>query len=82
MTGLEKAVWWTEYVIRHRGAPYFRSSAIDMPWYEYLLMDVIAFLAATVLLALYVLYKIVRYIWSSLSTYGSKIDKKCQSKRE
>ncbi|KAF5286453.1 hypothetical protein FQA39_LY16303 [Lamprigera yunnana] len=28
MTGLEKAIWWTEYVIRHKGAKHLRKSNI------------------------------------------------------
>lgn len=41
MTGLEKTVWWIEYVIRHKGAKHLRSSAADMSWFEYYLVDVI-----------------------------------------
>ncbi|KAF2893558.1 hypothetical protein ILUMI_12612, partial [Ignelater luminosus] len=46
MTGLERAIWWTEYVIRHKGAKHLRSPAIDLPLYQYFLLDVIAFLLA------------------------------------
>ncbi|RZC39915.1 UDP-glucuronosyltransferase 2B20-like, partial [Asbolus verrucosus] len=48
MNGLDKAVWWIEYVLRHKGARHLRSPAVDMPWYEYFLLDV----AASVLLIL------------------------------
>ncbi|KAJ4434829.1 hypothetical protein ANN_23400, partial [Periplaneta americana] len=41
-SALETAVYWTEYVIRHRGAPHMRSAALDLPLYQYLLLDVIA----------------------------------------
>ncbi|XP_066998494.2 UDP-glucosyltransferase 2 [Anabrus simplex] len=41
---LETAIYWTEYVLRHKGAPHLRSAAIDMPPYQYLLLDVIAVL--------------------------------------
>ncbi|KAB0790863.1 hypothetical protein PPYR_14950 [Photinus pyralis] len=41
MSGLEKAIWWTEYVIRHKGAKHLRSPLLDLPWYQYLLLDVI-----------------------------------------
>ncbi|XP_038220957.1 UDP-glucosyltransferase 2-like [Zerene cesonia] len=34
-TPLERAVWWSEYVIRHNGAKYLRSPAFDMPVQEY-----------------------------------------------
>lgn len=43
--GLEKAIWWIEYVIRNNGALHFRSRMVDMAWYEYLMLDVYGFLA-------------------------------------
>ncbi|KAF5302520.1 hypothetical protein FQR65_LT00892 [Abscondita terminalis] len=49
MTGLEKAIWWTEYVIRHNGTKHLRSPMLDIPFYQYYLLDVIAvFAIATV----------------------------------
>nr|CAD7437952.1 unnamed protein product [Timema bartmani] len=36
----ERAVYWTEYVLRHGGAPHLRSVAVDLPLYRYLLLDV------------------------------------------
>ncbi|XP_047108291.1 UDP-glycosyltransferase UGT5-like [Schistocerca piceifrons] len=41
---LERAVWWVEYVIRHKGAPHMRSAALDLHWWQFLLLDVIAFI--------------------------------------
>ncbi|RZC39633.1 UDPGT and/or Glyco tran 28 C domain containing protein [Asbolus verrucosus] len=41
---LETAIYWVEYVARHRGAHHMRTAAVDMPFYKYLLLDVIAFL--------------------------------------
>ncbi|KAF2892703.1 hypothetical protein ILUMI_13475 [Ignelater luminosus] len=58
MTGLEKAVWWTEYVIRHKGARHLRSPAVDMSIYQYLFLDVIAFVLAVTVLSSFILYKI------------------------
>ncbi|KAI4487472.1 hypothetical protein M0804_005621 [Polistes exclamans] len=31
---MERVIWWTEYVIRHKGAPHLRSSIVDEPWYQ------------------------------------------------
>ncbi|KAK5639992.1 hypothetical protein RI129_010803 [Pyrocoelia pectoralis] len=59
MTGLERAVWWTEYVIRHKGAAHLKSPLKDIPWYQYLLLDVIGVLAVTMVIS----YLIVRYLW-------------------
>lgn len=57
MTGLERAVWWTEYVIRHKGAPYFRVAAADISWSEFLLLDVLAVLFLVFVAVLYIIYK-------------------------
>ncbi|XP_076042878.1 UDP-glucosyltransferase 2-like isoform X2 [Oratosquilla oratoria] len=40
-TPIDRAVWWTEYVIRHRGAPALRSPGADLSWIEYLCLDVL-----------------------------------------
>ncbi|CAH1119521.1 unnamed protein product [Phaedon cochleariae] len=48
MTGLQKAVWWTEYVLRHKGAHHFRNPIIDLPFYQYYLLDVMGFLVVII----------------------------------
>nr|XP_023028450.1 UDP-glucuronosyltransferase 2B9-like [Leptinotarsa decemlineata] len=40
-TGLERAVWWTEYCIRTKGAQHFRSGVGEVPSYQMYLLDVI-----------------------------------------
>nr|XP_020505780.1 UDP-glucuronosyltransferase 2C1-like [Labrus bergylta]XP_020505782.1 UDP-glucuronosyltransferase 2C1-like [Labrus bergylta]XP_029136287.1 UDP-glucuronosyltransferase 2C1-like [Labrus bergylta] len=49
---MDQAVFWVEYVIRHKGAPHLRTEAYKMPWYSYYSLDVLLVLmtAATVLL--------------------------------
>lgn len=42
MSAMDTAMYWIEYVIRHKGAPLIRSSALDLPWYKYYLLDIIA----------------------------------------
>ncbi|XP_066267568.1 UDP-glucuronosyltransferase 2B17-like [Branchiostoma lanceolatum] len=39
---MERAVCWTEHVIKHGGLPHLRSRAIELPFYQYYLLDVIA----------------------------------------
>lgn len=58
MKGVEKAVWWIEYVIRHKGAKHLRSPAADMSFFEYFMVDVVLFLGGCVVLALYLVIKI------------------------
>ncbi|XP_068907170.1 UDP-glycosyltransferase UGT5-like [Tenebrio molitor] len=62
MSALEKAVWWIEYVIRHDGAEHLRYAGIDMPFYQYFLLDVIAFLLATLALTVYILRRIMKHV--------------------
>uniref|UniRef100_A0A0A9VR56 UDP-glucuronosyltransferase 1-2 n=1 Tax=Lygus hesperus TaxID=30085 RepID=A0A0A9VR56_LYGHE len=59
MSAMDTAVYWTEYVIRHKGAPHLRSPARWMTWYEYYNLDVIAILLAIPLIALILLYKML-----------------------
>lgn len=36
----ERAVWWVEHVLRH-GGQHLHSIAHDLPWYEYLMLDIL-----------------------------------------
>jgi glucuronosyltransferase len=61
-TPLEQAVYWTEYVIRHKGAPHLRSAVLDLAWYQYFLLDVIAVLAIAAVSILLILFLVCRVI--------------------
>merc|ERR1711892_496805 len=41
-TPLDRAVWWVEYIIRHEGAQFLKPHSVDLAWYQYHLLDVIA----------------------------------------
>lgn len=57
MSPLDTAVYWTEYVIRHKGnTGHLKTAAVDMPWHQYLLLDVIVFLIFIVLSVLGIIY--------------------------
>ncbi|KAM7398173.1 hypothetical protein PAMA_006187 [Pampus argenteus] len=52
MAPMDQAIFWVEYVMRHKGASHLRTEAYKMPWYSYYCLDVFLLLltAATVLL--------------------------------
>ncbi|XP_069716781.1 UDP-glucuronosyltransferase 1A1-like isoform X6 [Phaenicophaeus curvirostris] len=54
---LDLAVYWVEFVMRHKGAPHLRPAAHDLNWIQYHSLDVIAFLLAVVLLSLFISLK-------------------------
>ncbi|XP_030384691.1 UDP-glucuronosyltransferase 2C1 [Scaptodrosophila lebanonensis] len=41
-TALDTAIYWTEYVLRHKGAYHLQSPARNMSWWQYYLLDVVA----------------------------------------
>nr|XP_023024873.1 UDP-glucuronosyltransferase 2B7-like [Leptinotarsa decemlineata] len=65
LQGLEKAVWWVEYVIRHQGAKHLRSPAADMTFFEYFMVDVAIFLMCCILAISYVVVNITKLIMST-----------------
>lgn len=75
MSGLEKVVWWTEYVIRNKGAPYLRNPRADVTWAEFLILDVVSFLFGILTVVLYVVYKITRYLFKIVPK-SSQVKKK------
>lgn len=75
MKSIDSAVFWTEYVMRHGGAPHLRSESNKLPWYVYHSLDVMAFLLACGLLIIATVWFIGRsLIRSLLKTRKSKSD--------
>ncbi|XP_078344951.1 2-hydroxyacylsphingosine 1-beta-galactosyltransferase-like [Oculina patagonica] len=54
-TPVEKTGDWIEYVLRHGGARHLRAQVFNIPWYQYYLLDVMAFLVAIVTLVVMVI---------------------------
>ncbi|XP_055542683.1 UDP-glycosyltransferase UGT5-like [Wyeomyia smithii] len=74
MHPLQQAVFWIEYVIRHNGAPHLKSAAIRMPWYQYLLLDIVAIAIFTLYVACWVTRKLFVILWRSNKTKVVKKD--------
>lgn len=59
---MEKAMFWIEYVIKHRGAKYLRAPAADISWFKFLLIDVLLFILVITLSLTVITYKLLTYI--------------------
>ncbi|KAK7019458.1 UDP-glucuronosyltransferase 2A1, partial [Halocaridina rubra] len=57
---LERAIFWTEYVIRHQGALSLRSPAVKVSWMRILMLDVLALIGVFSLICLYVISWILK----------------------
>ncbi|XP_044259861.1 UDP-glycosyltransferase UGT5-like [Tribolium madens] len=62
VTPMETAVYWIEYVIRNGGAPHLRVGALDLPWYRYFLLDVIAFITILSIIVLYIFCQTIKVL--------------------
>lgn len=61
VSAMDTAVYWTEYVIRHKGTKHLQSAAMHLAWYQYLLLDVILVIGVVVLAAIVISYYTVKY---------------------
>lgn len=62
---IDEAMFWIEYVIRHKGALHYRSPALNLKWYQRLLLDVILILAFVLTVIAAVISYIVKIIFKS-----------------
>lgn len=60
MKPLDKAVFWIEYVMRHKGARHLQTHANKMSWFVYHSLDVIAALLSGVLLVTFICVSTIR----------------------
>lgn len=63
MKPLDQAVFWIEYVMRHKGAHHLRSHSYKMSWFVYYSVDVIFAVSAVVLLIAFICISAIRLLW-------------------
>ncbi|XP_026110764.1 UDP-glucuronosyltransferase 2C1-like isoform X1 [Carassius auratus] len=63
MKPLDRAVYWIEFVMRHKGAKHLRVQAHDLSWYQYHCLDVVAFLLSIVALITFLFIKTCRCLF-------------------
>uniref|UniRef100_A0A668W5Q7 Uncharacterized protein n=1 Tax=Oreochromis aureus TaxID=47969 RepID=A0A668W5Q7_OREAU len=75
MKPLDTAVFWIEYVMRHKGAAHLRTEPYKLPWYAYHCLDVMAILVVFGLL-------IIALVWFSCQCLITFLLKTKKSKHE
>ncbi|KAG4079716.1 hypothetical protein HA402_004421 [Bradysia odoriphaga] len=77
MTPNELMVYWSEYIIRHRGAPHLRSTGLDLNYVQYHNIDVLLVLISFISVAVYALRWIVsKTCWRRKSMKQKQSDEK------
>lgn len=64
---LDLSVYWTEFVMRHKGAKHLRAAVHDLNWLQYYCLDVIALLATVVLVFVILTVKCLKLCLRKLS---------------
>ncbi|XP_033182049.1 UDP-glucuronosyltransferase 2B17-like isoform X1 [Anabas testudineus] len=62
MKPMDRAMFWIEFVMRHKGAPHLRTESYKMSMIQYYSIDVVAFLLTVVLLVFAVFIFVVRFL--------------------
>ncbi|XP_011782452.1 PREDICTED: UDP-glucuronosyltransferase 2B30 isoform X9 [Colobus angolensis palliatus] len=65
---LDRAVFWIEFVMRHKGAKHLRVAAHDLTWFQYHSLDVIGFLLACVGTVIFIITKCLVCVWKFVRT--------------
>lgn len=72
-TSLERAVWWTEWLIRNpKSAKYLANPAVELSFLQRASIDIIAFLTVIVLMLVSITFKVLKFIFS-LGSRKSKL---------
>lgn len=58
---LDRAIFWIEFVIRHKGAKHLQAAACQLTWYQYHSLDVIAFLIGYTVVFGFIAFKCCSY---------------------
>lgn len=69
---LDRAVFWVEFVMRHKGAKHLRVAAHDLSWVQYHSLDVLGFLLACVVTVIFILKKCCLFCCQKLTKAGRK----------
>ncbi|KAM5272474.1 UDP-glucuronosyltransferase 2A1 isoform 5-T5 [Ctenodactylus gundi] len=72
MKPLDRAVFWIEFVMRHKGAKHLRVAAHDLSWFQYHSLDVIGFLLACVTSAVFLVTKCCLLVFQKFVKKGKK----------
>lgn len=77
MTPTETMVYWSEYVIRHKGAPHLRSAGLNLNYFQYHNLDAFAAIIAFAIIFWYA----VKWSIRKLCCRKAKVEKKTNKKK-
>ena len=76
MTPQKSIVYWTEYVLRHNGTQFAESLPIEVPFFQYFLLDIVALIFIIFFVIIFVAFCSCKFIFKSLRHHSSQKNKK------
>ncbi|CAL8324098.1 unnamed protein product [Merluccius merluccius] len=67
---MDRAVFWTEFVMRHKGASHLCTESYKMPWYSYHSLDVMLVMLSVVVFLLLVFYMCCKVLFRLVTGKG------------
>ncbi|GJQ76013.1 hypothetical protein Trydic_g18066 [Trypoxylus dichotomus] len=58
----DRAEFWIDYVIRHKGAKHLRPASLELTWHQHISLDVVVFLTAATVVLFTIFYKIIKWL--------------------
>lgn len=56
MTPKEEVIFWTEYVIKYKGAHHLKHAGLNLPWYQYFLIDILIAIMLIIFFSLSIIF--------------------------
>jgi glucuronosyltransferase len=75
MTQQETVVYWTEYALRHNGAPHLKAAGNSLSFFEFHLIDVYLTLCLIGIFVLFIQFLLLKIILKKIFGFGQKTQK-------
>ncbi|KAI5633119.1 UDP-glucoronosyl and UDP-glucosyl transferase domain-containing protein [Phthorimaea operculella] len=75
MSGLQRAVWWTEHVLRHGGARHLRAPAANISWAQYLELELVSKVLTALLVIIVLGFSVLKRCYGYISTISINVYK-------
>ncbi|KAJ8720261.1 hypothetical protein PYW07_012304 [Mythimna separata] len=82
LSPMDTTIFWIEYVARNKGAVNMKPPTVDMPLYQYLMLDAILVVGSVILLIIFILVKLVSLVTSKKSPPQKNVKKANKRKHQ
>ncbi|XP_045469174.1 UDP-glycosyltransferase UGT5-like isoform X8 [Harmonia axyridis] len=82
MNPMDKAIWWVEHIIEHKGGEHLRNLGMDLEWYQLYMVDIMLFYLVVIVIMLTTSILSMRWIIRKLFFKNKNKTKNKKSKKE